>query len=313
MVEFDSEMVVRFQDIRSPVSYLSKVYGFDGLLNFYRNGKRTETSVTYLREGKTMDDLRKAIRAKGLELTERKAGVTVRISEECYICEMIDELLSIKGVFIEIPVIVKEGDIILRLKYFNEYSAQIQRVIFKDADKRDYFSLDYLGKVRSDREWLLENVKSVEMRKLVFYVIPLNSFTLGITKKTKDLKVDVATRYVDISGFLEVFYEVEGDTTEWERTLEKVAPEFLKIKRPSSANKVFFARIPEQGILIDPYKTTDLDLPFSYELEMKGDRAKVSMVFEKNTLDSFFKSISRVKPEEFEASELEIKSVERFP
>ncbi|MGC8546601.1 MAG: hypothetical protein ACP5MU_02955 [Thermoplasmata archaeon] len=313
MIEFDSEMIVRFQDMRSPISYFSKVYGFNGFLNFYKRGDNTEASVTYLREGKTMDDLRKAIRAKEIEMTERKAGVTVRISEECYICEMIDMLLSVKGAFIEIPVLVRDGDVILRIKYFNEFSAQLQRVIFKDADKRDYFSIDYLGPVRSNEEWLKENIKSIEMRKLVFYVIPKNSFTLEVARKIKGLEAEVATRYVDIAGYLELFYEVSGDSAEWEKKLAEVALEYIKIKKANSDKKIFFAKVPEQGILIDPYKTSDLDLPFSYEMELKGDRAKVSMVFEKNTLDSFFKSISRISEQEFEESELEIKSVEKYP
>ncbi len=313
MIEFDEEMIVRFQDMRSPISYFSKVFDFNGFINFYKRGNSTEASVTYLREGKSMDDLRKAIRAKGLELTERKAGVTIRISEECYVCDMIDMLLSVKGAFIEIPVLVRDGDVILRIKYFNEYSSQLQKIIFKDAGNRDYFSIDYLGPVRSNEEWLTDNIKSIEMRKLVFYVIPKNSFTLEVAKKVKGLQADVATRYVDIAGYLELFYEVTGDTTEWEKKLTEVSLDYKKIKKPNSDKKIFFAKVPEQGILIDPYKTTDLDLPFSYEMELSEDRAKVSMVFEKNTLDSFFKSISRISDQEFEESRLEIKAVEKYP
>ena len=103
MVEFDSEMVVRFQDMRSPISYFSRVYGFNGFLNYYKKGQKTEAVVTYLREGKAMDELRKAIRAKGYDFVDRKAGISIEVGEECYVCEMIDSLLSVKNALIEIP------------------------------------------------------------------------------------------------------------------------------------------------------------------------------------------------------------------
>jgi hypothetical protein len=71
--------------------------------------------------------------------------------------------------------------------------------------------------------------------------------------------------------------------------------------------------IPEQGILIDPYKLSDVDLPFNYTVEVAGDKSKVTMMFEKNSLDSFFKLIGQIKDEEFQESQLEIKSVDRYP
>jgi hypothetical protein len=37
------------------------------------------------------------------------------------------------------------------------------------------------------------------------------------------------------------------------------------------------------------------------------------MIFEKNSLDSFFKLIGQIKEEEFQESQLEIKSVGKYP
>ena len=43
------------------------------VLNYYKKGQKTEAVVTYLREGKAMDALRKAIRVKGYDFVDRKA------------------------------------------------------------------------------------------------------------------------------------------------------------------------------------------------------------------------------------------------
>ena len=225
MVEFDSEMVVRFQDMRSPISYFSRVYGFNGFLNYYKKGQKTEAVVTYLREGKAMDELRKAIRVKGYDFVDRKAGISIEIGEECYVCEMIDSLLSVKNALIDVPIFVSDGDIILRIKFFTS-SAELQRIVFKDSEKRDFFSIDYLGPVRSDKEWLLENEKGWEMKKLVFYVLPTNSFTQKYARTNRNFKVRVSVRSVDRAGFLDVFYEIESDFPEWESTLKAQAKEF---------------------------------------------------------------------------------------
>ncbi|MCL5874550.1 MAG: hypothetical protein M1161_04335 [Candidatus Thermoplasmatota archaeon] len=312
MTEFDSEMVVRFQDMRSPISYFSKVYGFNGYLNFYNKGTKTDAVVTYLREGKTMDELRKAIRSRGFEFVDRKAGVTIEVGEECYVCEMIDSLLSVNNALIDVPIFVTEGDIILRIKFFKS-SSELQRIVFKDSEKRDFFSIDYLGPIRSDKDWLLENEKGWEMKKLVFYVVPTNSFTLKYAKSNKNFRTKISVRSVDKAGFLNVFYEVDNDFPEWESTLQKQAKEFQLVYKSESGVKVFHAVVPEQGILIDPYKLSDFDLPFNYSLEISGEKSKVTMIFEKSSLDSFFKSIGKIKDEELLESQLEIKSVERYP
>ena len=312
MVEFDSEMVVRFQDMRSPISYFSRVYGFNGFLNYYKKGQKTEAVVTYLREGKTMDELRKAIRAKGYDFVDRKAGISIEIGEECYVCEMIDSLLSVKNALIDVPIFVSDGDIILRIKFFTS-SAELQRIVFKDSEKRDFFSIDYLGPVRSDKEWLLENEKGWEMKKLVFYVLPTDSFTQKYARTNRNFKVRVSVRSVDRAGFLDVFYEIESDFPDWESTLKAQAKEFELIHKSESGLKVFRAVVPEQGILIDPYKFSDVDLPFNYSIEVSGEKSKVTMIFEKSSLDSFFRSIGKIKEKEFQESQLEIKSVERYP
>lgn len=312
MVEFDSEMVVRFQDMRSPISYFSKVYGFNGFLNFYKKGTKTESVVTFLREGKTMDELRKAIRSRGYELVDRKAGISIDVKEECYICEMVDSLLSVNNSIIDVPIFVTEGDIILRIKFFKS-STELQRIVFKDSENRDFFSIDYLGPVRSDKEWLLENEKGWEMKKLVFYVIPKNSFTLKYAKSNKNFIARISVRSVDRNGFLNVFYEVNDDFPEWESTLQKEAKVFQLINKSESGSKVFHAVVPEQGILIDPYKISEVDLPFNYSLEISGEKSKVTMIFEKSSLDSFFRSIGKVKDQELQDSQLEIISVEKYP
>lgn len=312
MVEFDSEMVVRFQDMRSPISYFSRVYGFNGYLNFYKKGEKTEAVVTYLREGKTMDELRKAIRSRGLEFVDRKAGVSIEIGEECYVCEMIDALLNVNNALIEVPIFVTDGDIIMRIKFFTS-SSELQRIVFRDSEKRDFFSIDYLGPIRSDKEWLLENEKGWEMKKLIFYVLPTNSFTLKYAKSDKNFKAKISVRSVDRSGFLNVFYEVDGDFPEWENNLQKQAKAFKLVHRTGSGSKIFHAVVPEQGILIDPYKISEVDLPFNYSLEISGDKSKVTMIFEKSSLDSFFKSIGKVKETELQDSQLEIRSVEKYP
>jgi hypothetical protein len=174
MIEFDSEMVIRFQDMRSPISYFSRVYGFNGYLNFYRKGGGIQSVVTYLREGKAMDELRKAMRDRGYNFIDRKAGISIEVEKECYVCEMIDSLLSVKNALIDVPIFVSDGDVILRIKFFKS-SSELQRIIFKDSEKRDFFSINYLGPVRSDKDWLLENEKGWEMKKLVFYVVPTKS------------------------------------------------------------------------------------------------------------------------------------------
>ena len=312
MTEFDSEMVVRFQDMRSPISYFSKVYGFNGYLNFYNKGTKTDAVVTYLREGKTMDELRKAIRSRGFEFVDRKAGVTIEVGEECYVCEMIDSLLRVDNALIDVPIFVTEGDIILRVKFFKS-SSELQRIVFKDSEKRDFFSIDYLGPIRSDKDWLLENEKGWEMKKLVFYVVPTNSFTLRYAKSNKNFKAKISVRSVDKAGFLNVFYEVDSDFPEWESALQKQAKKFRLVHKGESGVKVFHAIVPEEGILIDPYKLSDFHLPFNYSLEISGEKSKVTMIFEKSSLDSFFKSIGKVKDEELLESQLEIKSVERYP
>jgi hypothetical protein len=313
MIEFDSEMVVRFQDMRSPISYFSKVYGFDGFLNFYKNGNITEAVVTFLRGGKTMDELRKAIRTRGFDLTDRKAGVSIRVAEECYICDIIDSILKVKGAFIDVPVFVKDGDAILRIKYFNTFSSEIQRLIFKDSEKRDFFSIDYLGPVRSDKEWLLENAKSWDMKKMTFYVVPKNSFTMEFAKKNKGFSAQASVRYVDRSGFLDIFYEVDEKYPEWEKKLVEIAKESLLVKKTENGTKVFFARVPEQGILIDPYKLSDVDLPFNYDMNLTGERSMVMMIFEISTMDSFFRSMGKLSEQEFQEAQLEIKSIEPYP
>ena len=312
MIEFDSEMVVRFQDMRSPISYFSKVYGFNGYLNFYKRGDKTEAVVTYLREGKTMDDLRKAIRSRGFEFVDRKAGVSVKVGEECYVCEVIDSLLNVDNALIEVPIFVQDGDVIIRIKFFKS-SAQIQRIIFKDSENRDFFSIDYLGPTRSDKDWLLENERGWEMKKLIFYVVPTNSFTLKYSKSNKNFVAGISVRGVDRTGFLNVFYEVNGEYPEWETNLQKQAKKFKLIQRLENGYKVFHAIVPEQGILIDPYKLSDVDLPFNYSLEISGDKSKVTMIFEKSSLDSFFRSIGQIKEEELLDSQLDIKSVEKYP
>ncbi len=312
MVEFDSEMVVRFQDMRSPISYFSRVYGFNGYLNFYKKGEKTEAVVTYLRGGKTMDELRKAIRSRGFEFVDRKAGLSLSVGEECYVCEMVDSLLGVNNALIDVPIFVTDGDIIIRMKFFNS-SAELQRIVFKDSEKRDFFSIDYLGPVRSDKDWLLENEKGWEMKKLVFYVVPTNSFTIKYAKSNKNFKAKISVRSVDRSGFLNVFYEIEGDFPEWEQALQKQAKEFKLIHKSESGEKVFHAIVPEQGILIDPYKMSDVDLPFNYGVEILGEKSKVTMIFEKSSLDSFFKSIGKIKDQEFQDAQLEIKSVEKYP
>jgi|ADKI01.1.fsa_nt_gi hypothetical protein len=313
MIEFDREMIIRLQDMRSPVSYFSKVFGFNGFVNFYGIGGNLEASVTYLREGKTMEELRKSIRNHGFELTERKAGVTVRISDECFICETVKKILSIKGAYIEVPVLVKDGDVIMRIKFFNDYAAILQREILTDANRMDYFSIDYLGPVREDKTWITENLQNIELRKLTFYVLPKNSFSLKYTKDDPSLKVEVVTRFVEKEGFLEVFYYVEGNSLQWESSLKQIALEYEKIEKKGTNMKIYYAKMREEGILIDPYKMTDLDLPFTYDLSIWGSRAEVSMIFEKNTLDSFFKSITRIPQKELEESELEIRYVIPYP
>ncbi|MEM0136495.1 MAG: hypothetical protein QXU18_14915, partial [Thermoplasmatales archaeon] len=301
MIEFDTEMVVRFQDMRSPISYFSKVYGFNGYLNFYKKGTKTEAVVTYLREGKTMDELRKAIKSRGFEFFDRKAGVSMEVGVDCYVCEMIDALLGINNALIEVPIFVTDGDIIVRIKIFKS-SSQLQRIVFRDSEKRDFFSIDYLGPIRSDKDWLLENEKGWEMKKLVFYVVPTNSFTLKYSKSNKDFKAGISVRSVDRSGFLDVFYEVNGEYPEWERDLQKQAKVFKLIQKFENGSKVFHAVVPEEGILIDPYRLTDVDLPFNYSVEVAGEKSKVTMIFEKSSLDSFFKSIGRLKQEELQDS-----------
>ncbi len=313
MMEFDKEMIIRLQDMRSPVSYFSKVFGFNGFVNFYGKERRVEASVTYLREGKTMEELRKSIRNQGYELTERKAGVTVRISENCYICETVAKILSIKGAYIDVPVLVRDGDVILRIKFFNEYGAILQRQILEDANRIDFFSIDYMGPVRDDKIWIQESMQNVDLRKLTFYVLPKNSFTINFTKLDPNLKVEVVIRFVEKEGQLEVFYSTSGKDSEWAKELEKIALEFQKIGNRPNNTKVYYAKIPEQGILIDPYKMSDLDLPFTYEMSISGSKAEVNMIFEKTTLDSFFKSITRIPPRELEESELEIKYVLPYP
>ncbi|MCL4333639.1 MAG: hypothetical protein M1290_03335 [Candidatus Thermoplasmatota archaeon] len=312
MTEFDSEMVVRFQDMRSPISYFSKVYGFNGYLNFYNRGTKTDAVVTYLREGKTMDDLRKAIRSRGFEFVDRKAGVTIEVGEECYVCEMIESLLKVNNALIDVPIFVTEGDIILRIKYFKS-SSELQRIVFRDSEKRDFFSIDYLGPIRNDKDWLLENAKGWEMKKLVFYVVPTNSFTLKYAKSNKNFKAKILVRSVDKAGFLNVFYQVDGDFQEWEGLLQKQAKQFKLVHKGEDGVKVFYAIVPEEGILIDPYKLSEFDLPFNYSVEISGDKSKVTMFFEKSSLDTFFKSIGKIKEEELLESQLEIKSVERYP
>ncbi len=312
MVEFDSEMVVRFQDMRSPISYFSRVYAFNGYLNYYMRGEKTEAVVTYLRGGKTMDELRKAIRSRGYEFVDRKAGLSLNVSEECYVCEMVDALLAVNNALIDVPIFVSDGDIIIRMKFFKS-SAELQRIVFKDSEKRDFFSIDYLGPIRSDKDWLLENEKGWEMKKLVFYVVPTNSFTIKYAKSNKNFRAKISVRSVDRSGFLNVFYEIDGDFPEWERALQKEAKEFKLIHKSESGAKVFHAIVPEQGILIDPYKMSDVDLPFNYDVEIMGEKSKVTMIFEKSSLDSFFKSIGKIKDQEFQEAQLEIKSVEKYP
>lgn len=312
MVEFESEMVVRFQDMRSPISYFSKVYGFNGYLNFYKKGKITETVVTYLRDAKPMDDLRKGLRSRGFEFVDRKTGLSIEVEEECYVCEMIDSLLKVKNALIDVPVFVTEGDIILRIKFFGS-SSELQNMVFKDSEKRDFFSIDYLGPVRSDREWLMENEKGWEMKKLVFYVVPTSSFTLNYARTNKDFKAGIFIRRVDKAGFLDVFYEIDKDFPEWEKVLKEQAKELDLVHKSPSGAKVFRAVIPEQGILIDPYKLSDVDLPFNYTVEVSGERSRVTMMFEKSSLDSFFKSIGRIKEREFKESHLEISSVQKYP
>jgi uncharacterized protein YkuJ len=312
MIEFDSEMVIRFQDMRSPISYFSRVYGFDGYLNFYRKGSGIETVVTYLREGKAMDELRKAMRDRGYNFIDRKAGISIEVEKECYVCEMIDSLLTVKNALIDVPVFVADGDVILRIKFFKS-SSELQRIIFKDSEKRDFFSIDYLGPVRSDKDWLLENERGWEMRKLVFYVVPTKSFTLNYSKSDRNFRAEISVRSVDKSGFLDVFYEVEKEFPEWERMLKNEAKEFQVVAKNESGTRILHAVIPEQGILIDPYKLSEVDLPFNYSVEVAGDKSKVSMIFEKNSLDSFFKLIGQIKEEEFQESQLEIKSVGKYP
>ena len=41
------------------------------------------------------------------------------------------------------------------------------------------------------------------------------------------------------------------------------------IHKNESGLKVFRAVVPEQGILIDPYKFSDVDLPFNYSIELE--------------------------------------------
>ncbi len=312
MVDFEHEMVVRFQDMRSPISYFSKVYGFSGFLNFYRRGSNTEALVTYLREGKSMDELRKAMRARGFEFQDRKAGITIAIREQCYVCEMIDSILGVKTAMIDVPIFVKDGDIILRIKYFKT-STDLQRIVFRDSDKRDFFSIDYLGPVRQDKDWLLENARSWEMKKLEFYVLPAKSFTVDYARTHKDFVANVSIRSVDKNGFLSVFYEVKADFEGWEKRLATVANEYELVSETDSGTKTYNAMVPEQGILIDPYKLSDIDLPFNYNVEISAEKSKVTMIFESDTLDSFFRSIGRLSDKQFLESKLEIKSVERYP
>ncbi|MGC8617908.1 MAG: hypothetical protein ACP5UZ_04085, partial [Thermoplasmata archaeon] len=257
-------------------------------------------------------DLRKAIRSRGFEFVDRKAGVSVKVGEECYVCEVIESLMSIDNTLIEVPIFVADGDIIIRIKFFKS-SAQLQRIVFKDSENRDFFSIDYLGPIRSDKDWILENEKGWEMKKLIFYVVPTNSFTLKYSKSNKNFTAGISVRGVDRSGFLNVFYEVNGDYPEWENELKKQAKVFKPILKLENGSKVFHAIVPEEGILIDPYKLTDVDLPFNYSLEISGERSKVTMIFEKSSLDSFFRSIGQIKEEELQDSQLEIKSVEKYP
>ena len=203
-------------------------------------------------------------------------------------------------------IFVSDGDIILRIKFFTS-SAELQRIVFKDSEKRDFFSIDYLGPVRNDKEWLLENEKGWEMKKLVFYVLPTNSFTQKYARANRNFKVRVSVRSVDRAGFLDVFYEIESDFPEWESTLKAQAREFELIHKSESGLKVFRAVVPEQGILIDPYKFSDVDLPFNYSIEVSGEKSKVTMIFEKSSLDSFFRSIGKIKEQEFQESQLEIR------
>ncbi|MEL9914688.1 MAG: hypothetical protein QXY77_02130 [Thermoplasmatales archaeon] len=312
MAEPDSEMVIRFQDMRSPVSYFSKVYSFNGYLNFYRRGRTIEGVVTFLREGKTMDELRKAIRNRGYDLMDRKAGVTINIKEECYVCELISSILEVKNAIIDVPIFVSDGEVILRIKFFKS-SSELQRIVFKDSEKRDFFSIDYLGPVRSDKDWILENEKGWEMKKLIFYVVPTNSFTLNYAKTNNKFKANIYVRSVDRNGFLDVFYNVDGEFPDWEKELKNEAKEYELVYKDETGGKVFHAVVPEQGILIDPYKFSDIDLPFNYELEIDGEKSKVTMIFEKSSLDSFFKSIGKLSDKEFQESQLEIKSVEKYP
>ncbi|MGC8645394.1 MAG: hypothetical protein ACP5UO_03895 [Thermoplasmata archaeon] len=312
MTALDSEMVIRFQDMRSPVSYFSKVYGFNGYLNFYKRGDSTEAVVTYLREGKTMDELRKAMRNRGYNIMERKAGVTINVKEECYVCELINSILGVKNALIDVPIFVSEGEVILRIKFFKS-SSELQRIVFKDSERRDFFSIDYLGPVRSDRDWILENEKGWEMKKMTFYVVPTNSFTLRYARSNEKFRAVIMVRSVDRNGFLDVFYDIDGEFPDWEKELKKEAKEFQLVHKSETGGKVFHAIVPEQGILIDPYKLSDIDLPFNYLLEVEGERSKVTMIFEKSSLDSFFKSIGQLSEQEFLESQLEIKSVERYP
>ncbi|MEM0141243.1 MAG: hypothetical protein QXN66_04305 [Thermoplasmatales archaeon] len=312
MVEPDSEMVIRFQDMRSPVSYFSKVYGFNGYLNFYRRGKAIEAVVTYLREGKTMDELRKAIRNRGYEMMDRKAGATINVKEECYVCELINSLLEVKNAIIDVPIFVTDGEVILRIKFFRS-SSELQRIVFKDSERRDFFSIDYLGPVRNDKDWILENERGWEMKKLTFYVLPTNSFTLKYASKNPKFKAIISVRSVDRNGFLDVFYHVDGEFPDWEKELQNEAKEYQLVYKDETGGRVFHAVVPEQGILIDPYKLSDTDLPFNYLLEVEGEKSKVTMIFEKSSLDSFFKSIGKLSDKEFLESQLEIKSVEKYP
>jgi uncharacterized protein YkuJ len=312
MTSPDSEMVIRFQDMRSPVSYFSKVYGFGGYLNFYKRGNSTEAVATYLRDGKSMDELRKAIRNRGYTIIDRKAGITINVKEECYVCELINSILEVKNALIDVPIFVSDGEVILRVKFFKS-SSELQRIIFKDSEKRDFFSIEYLGPARSDREWILENEKGWEMKKMIFYVVPKNSFTLRYAKANPGFRATIQVRSVDRNGFLDVFYDIDGDFPDWEKELRNEAKEFQLIYKGETGGKVFHAVVPEQGILIDPYKLSDIDLPFNYSLEIEGERSKVTMIFEKSSLDSFFKSIGQLSEQEFQESQLEIKSVESYP
>lgn len=313
MINFDSEMVIRFQDMRSPISYFSKVYGFDGFLNFYKRGNATEAMVTYLAEGKKVDELRKAVRSKGFELTDRKAGISIRVSDECYLCEMIAAILKVKGAFIDVPILVKEGDLVIRIKFFDPFSSEIQKLVFRDAEKRDFFSIDYLGPVRDDKEWLQENARGWNMKKLTFYVVPDNSFTLDFAKNNKEFQAHLAIKSVDRAGYLDIFYEIDDKFPEWVNKLKEISSQSEALKKTSVGTTIFCARVPEQGILIDPYKLSDVDLPFNYEMTIANERTMVTMVFESATLDSFFRSMGKIKEKEFESSELEIKSVEKYP